>query len=107
VRTGELEIDLGRRSVLKSGQALRLSPKEYGLLSELALNLGRTLTHRQLLRAVWGSDHSEIQYLRVYVGQLRHKLGAQMLSSEPGVGYRLEAREPVGGEGPPAAQTVI
>jgi two-component system KDP operon response regulator KdpE len=103
VRTGDLEIDLGRRSVRKAGETLRLSPKEYGLLSELAMSLGRTLTHRQLLKAVWGSDHSEIQYLRVYVGQLRHKVGAEMLTSEPGVGYRLEARDPVEA----AAQTVI
>ena len=92
VRTGDLEIDLGRRSVRKAGEALRLSRKEYGLLSELAMNLGRTLTHRQLLKAVWGSDNAEIQYLRVYVGQLRHKLGAGILTSEPGVGYRLEAQ---------------
>ena len=97
VRTGDLEIDLGRRSVCKGGEPLRLSPKEYGLLCELALNLGRTLTHRQLLGAVWGSEHAEIQYLRVYVGQLRQKVGAEMLSSEPGVGYRLESRAPVDG----------
>ncbi len=95
VRTGDLEIDLGRRTVCKGGEPLRLSPKEYGLLCELALNLGRTLTHRQLLGAVWGSEHAEIQYLRVYVGQLRQKVGAEMLSSEPGVGYRLESRTPV------------
>ena len=93
VRSGDLEIDLGRRSVRKAGEALRLSPKEYGLLSELAMSLGRTLTHRQLLKAVWGSDNAEIQYLRVYVGQLRHKLGPEILTSEPGVGYRLEALE--------------
>jgi two-component system KDP operon response regulator KdpE len=91
IRTGDLEIDLGRRTVRKSGEALRLSPKEYDLLSELALNLGRPMTHRQLLKAVWGSDVAEIQYLRVYVGQLRQKLGAEILTSEPGVGYRLEA----------------
>lgn len=93
IHTGDLEIDLGRRTVRKAGEALRLSPKEYDLLSELALNLGRPLTHRQLLKAVWGSDAAEIQYLRVYIGQLRQKLGADMLTSEPGVGYRLESRE--------------
>ncbi len=95
VRTGDLEIDLGRRTVRKGSEALRLSPKEYDLLQELAVNLGRTLSHRQLLKAVWGSDNAEIQYLRVYIGQLRQKLGAEILTSEPGVGYRLEAREPV------------
>ena len=81
--------------VRKGSEALRLSPKEYDLLQELAVNLGRTLSHRQLLKAVWGSDNAEIQYLRVYIGQLRQKLGAEILTSEPGVGYRLEAREPV------------
>ena len=92
--TGDLEIDLGGRTVRKGGEALRLSPKEYDLLCEFALNLGRTLSHRQLLKAVWGSDNAEIQYLRVYVGQLRQKLGPEILTSEPGVGYRLEARDP-------------
>jgi len=92
IRTGQLEIDLGRRTVRKAGEALKLSPKEYDLLQELAVNLGRTLSHRQLLKAVWGSDNAEIQYLRVYIGQLRHKLGAENLTSEPGVGYRLEQR---------------
>ena len=91
IRTGDLEIDLGVRTVRKDGELLRLSPKEYDLLSELALGLGRTLTHRQLLKAVWGSDNAEIQYLRVYIAQLRQKLGAEILSSEAGVGYRLEA----------------
>ena len=94
IRTGDLEIDLGMRTVRKRGELLRLSPKEYDLLTELALALGRTLGHRRLLKAVWGSDHAEIQYLRVYVGQLRQKLGPGMLGSEPGVGYRLERREP-------------
>jgi two-component system KDP operon response regulator KdpE len=93
VRTGDLEIDLGTRAVLKGGEALKLSPKEYDLLVELALNLGRTVSHKELLHAVWGSERADIQYLRVYVGQLRHKLGdfagAPLLVSEAGVGYRL------------------
>ena len=91
VRTGGLEIDLGLRTVRQDGELMRLSPKEYDLLSELALGLGRTLTHRQLLKAVWGSENAEIQYLRVYIAQLRQKLGGELLTSEPGVGYRLEA----------------
>jgi two-component system KDP operon response regulator KdpE len=73
------------------GRAVALSPKEYDLLAELALNLGRTVPHAELLRAVWGSERADIQYLRVYVGQLRGKLGAGRLASAPGVGYRLEA----------------
>ena len=93
VRTGDLTLDLGRRAVLKGAQALKLSPKEYDLLAELGVNLGRTVGHRDLLRAVWGSERADIQYLRVYVGQLRQKLGAfdgaPLLVSEPGVGYRL------------------
>ncbi len=95
IRTGGLEMDLGLRTVRKDGELLRLSPKEYDLLSELALGLGRTLTHRQLLKGVWGSENAEIQYLRVYIAQLRQKLGPELLRSEPGVGYRLEATEPL------------
>lgn len=95
VRTGDLEIDLGLRAVSKAGAALRLSPKEYDLLAELAVNLGHTVGHKDLLRSVWGSERADIQYLRVYVGQLRQKLGASegqpLLVSDPGVGYRLAA----------------
>jgi len=93
VRTGDLEIDLGLRRVSKGSQTLKLSPKEYDLLAELAVNLGRTVSHKDLLRQVWGSERADIQYLRVYVGQLRQKLGAAggvpLLVSDPGVGYRL------------------
>ena len=93
VETGDLRIDMERRTVAKAGAPVKLSPKEYDLICELALNLGRTLPHRDLLRAVWGSETAEIQYLRVYMGQLRQKLGAELILSEPGVGYRLaEAR---------------
>jgi two-component system KDP operon response regulator KdpE len=99
VRTGDLEIDLGRRRVTKAAEGLKLSPKEYDLLVELALNLGRTIAHKDLLRAIWGSERADIQYLRVYVGQLRQKLGAvegaALLVSEPGVGYRLQDFAPV------------
>ena len=95
VRTGDLEIDFGLRTVTKAGETLKLSPKEYDLLAELAVNLGRPVSHAELLRAVWGSDRADIQYLRVYVGQLRQKLGEAdgvvLLVSEPGVGYRLAA----------------
>jgi two-component system, OmpR family, KDP operon response regulator KdpE len=95
VRTGDLEIDLGARLVTKAGEPLKLSPKEYDLLAALALNLGGAVSHKDLLRAVWGSERADIQYLRVYVGQLRQKLGAAggtlLLVSEPGVGYRLAA----------------
>jgi len=93
VRTGDLEIDLGLRRVTKGAETLKLSPKEYDLLAELAMNLGRTVSHKDLLRSVWGSERADIQYLRVYVGQLRQKLGAAgdqpLLVSDAGVGYRL------------------
>jgi len=97
VRTGDLTIDLGRRTVKKGEAVLKLSPKEYDLLAELSVNLGRAVGHKDLLRAVWGSERADIQYLRVYVGQLRQKLGdfagAPLLVSEPGVGYRLAEAE--------------
>lgn len=98
VRTGDLVIDLSRRSVERAGRTIRLSPKEYDLLSELALNLGRTAPHAALLKAVWGSERTDVQYLRVYVGQLRERLGepadGPLLVNEPGVGYRLAALPP-------------
>jgi len=92
VRAGELELDFGRRTVTLAGKPLKLSPKEYDLLGELALNLGRPVGHRQLLARVWGSERTDVQYLRVYISQLRRKLGAGRLVSEPGVGYRLAER---------------
>jgi two-component system KDP operon response regulator KdpE len=93
VRTGDLEIDFGLRRVTKAGEPLKLSPKEYDLLCELAVSLGRTVGHAALLGAVWGNERADIQYLRVYVGQLRQKVGecagAPLIVSDPGVGYRL------------------
>jgi len=86
-------IDLAQRRVTVDGVALVLSPREYDLLALLARNAGRVLTHRQVLTAVWGAAHGQdVQYLRVYVGRLRQKLGpagARLLTTEPGVGYRL------------------
>ena len=89
VKTGDLTMDLGLRSVTVAGEPVKLSPKEYDLLAELAVNLGHIIGHRQLLQAVWGSERADIQYLRVYIGQLRAKLGAEAIVSEPGVGYAL------------------
>lgn len=93
VRTADLVIDMGRRSVVRAGRPIRLSPKEYDLLCELALNLGRPVPHAALLKAVWGSEATDVQYLRVYVGQLRQRLGepadGPLIVSESGVGYRL------------------
>jgi len=96
---GELKVDLVRRQVLVSGQEVHLTPFEYKLLATLIKHAGRVITHRQLLREVWGPNSSDqTQYLRVYMGQLRHKLEANpsrpvFLTTEPGVGYRLRVPE--------------
>ena len=95
-RSGPLEMDLLRRVVRVSGEIVSLSPREYAVLAMLARNAGRVLTHGQILTAIWGSAHTEdVQYLRVYIGHLRQKLGpdvARLLITEPGVGYRLLAQ---------------
>jgi two-component system, OmpR family, KDP operon response regulator KdpE len=96
---GELKIDLVRRQVLLSDKEVHLTPIEYKLLAALVKHAGRVITHRQLLREVWGPGSSDqTQYLRVYMGQLRHKLEQnpsrpQYLTTEPGVGYRLKTPE--------------
>ncbi|HRD47453.1 MAG TPA: response regulator [Caulobacter sp.] len=95
MRSGEVEIDLVNRRVTKAGEAVKLSPKEYDLLACLAGGAGRVLTHRQILTAVWGPAHEhDVQYLRVFVGQLRQKLETDpaapaVILTEPGVGYRF------------------
>ncbi|MBY0335577.1 MAG: response regulator [Acetobacteraceae bacterium] len=92
VRTGLLEVDLERRLARVGGAELSLTPREWDLLAALARDLGKVVTQRRLLTEVWGPAHAEdTQYLRVYVGQLRAKLGeaAAVLRTEPGVGYRL------------------
>jgi two-component system KDP operon response regulator KdpE len=89
-----LTVDLAQRSVTRAGVKVPLSPTEFDLLALLVRNAGRLMTHRQLLMEVWGPAHRhDIQYLRVYIGHLRQKLGAGFatcLRTEPGVGYRLE-----------------
>lgn len=95
MKSGDIEIDLVHRRVTRAGEAVHLSPKEYDLLACLAGGVGRVLTHRQILTAVWGPAHEEdVQYLRVFVGQLRQKLEADpaaptVILTEPGVGYRF------------------
>jgi len=96
---GELRVDLGRRQVRLADQEVHLTPIEYRLLTTLIKHAGRVLTHRQLLREVWGPNAGDqTQYLRVYMGQLRHKLEQdpsrpRYLMTEPGVGYRLRTEE--------------
>ena len=79
-----------RRRALLRGKPVRLSRKEFELLRVLVLHAGRVVTHKQLLSEIWGRGHeNDVQYLRVYVGYLRQKLGDGLLESVPGVGYRL------------------
>jgi len=92
-----LRVDLVARLVFVGDEEIHLTPNEYKLLVVLAKNAGKVLTHHQLLREVWGPNHSnDTQYLRVYMGQLRHKLEKtparpRYLVTEPGVGYRLRS----------------
>ena len=75
LHVGDLEVNSVRRRVLRDGKELKLTPKEFELLSFLARHAGRVVTHKQILSAVWGPAHAEdTQYLRVYVGQLRQKI---------------------------------
>lgn len=92
IRTGALEVDLERRLARVAGAPLNLTPREWSLLAALARELGKVVTQRRLLTEVWGPAHAEdTQYLRVYVAQLRAKLGeaAALLRTEAGVGHRL------------------
>jgi two-component system KDP operon response regulator KdpE len=94
---GELRVDLGARLVYRRGEEVRLTRTEYRLLAALVHHAGKVLTHRQLLREVWGPGaSSETHYLRVYMAQLRHKLEddparPRHLLTETGVGYRLRS----------------
>jgi two-component system KDP operon response regulator KdpE len=95
LRVGGVEIDAVRHRVTRAGAEIKLTPKEFELLSFLARHAGRVLTHKQILTAVWGPAHVEdTQYLRVYVGQLRQKIedrpdDPQIVLTEPGIGYRV------------------
>jgi two-component system KDP operon response regulator KdpE len=92
---GDLEIDLLNRRVLKGGADLHLTPKEYGIVAELAKFPGRVITHDHLLKAVWGNEHERhIEYLRVVIRNIRQKIEADLsrpaiIVNELGVGYRL------------------
>ncbi len=106
ITVGDLSIDLDKRVVLSSGNEVHLTPNEYKLFALLMKNAGKVLTHRQLLKDVWGPSYaSQTQYLRVYMGQLRHKLERdaarpRYLVTEPGVGYRLKLDDAGVGEKP-------
>jgi len=92
-----LAIDAIRRTVKRDGEAVKLTPKEYDLLLLLARHAGRVVTHKTLLTSVWGPAHGQdMQYLRVFIGQLRGKIERDatnpvIIRTEPGVGYRFVA----------------
>jgi two-component system, OmpR family, KDP operon response regulator KdpE len=97
LRFGEVEIDLARQLVKKGDELLRLTPTEYRLLETMASNPGKLLMHRWLLQKVWGPSYGEeSHYLRVFIRQLRRKLGddpaaPRYIVTEPGLGYRWKA----------------
>jgi two-component system KDP operon response regulator KdpE len=96
-QTGELSVDLVKRIVKLGDKEIKLSPKEYDILRVLVQHAGKVLTHQHLLNQVWGGSN-DVQYLRVYVRQLRQKLEKtpdqpQYITTETGVGYRLREIE--------------
>ena len=95
LRVEDLEIDTLRHRVTRADQEVKLTPKEFELISFLARHAGKVVTHRQILAAVWGPGHADdTQYLRVYIGHLRQKIennpdDPRIIVTEPGVGYRM------------------
>src|SRR6266568_7660506 len=96
-RSGELEMDLTALVVKFKGQEVKLTATEYSLLRLFVQHAGKVLTHRQILKDVWGPGYVEqTHYLRVYIAHLREKLEEdpakpRLITTEPGVGYRLMA----------------
>jgi two-component system KDP operon response regulator KdpE len=95
--SGGLRVDLAERRVWRQGEEIHLTPTEYKLLATLVRHAGKVLTHRQLLKEVWGTNYqNQSHYVRVYLAQLRQKVEVdparpRLLLTEPGVGYRLRA----------------
>jgi two-component system KDP operon response regulator KdpE len=92
--SGALRVDLVRRRVEVGGAEVKLSPKEYDILRLMVLHAGKVLTHRFIMNAIWGAE-GDVQYLRIYVRQLRAKIEVrpeqpEHLLTETGVGYRLQ-----------------
>ena len=95
--SGALRVDLVRRHVSVNGAEVKLSPKEYDLLRLLVMHAGKVLTHQHIMREVWGGT-TDVQYLRIYVRQLRQKIEADpqrpaLIQTESGVGYRLRLED--------------
>jgi two-component system KDP operon response regulator KdpE len=97
---GNIRMDLVRHEVFMNEKKIIFTPKEYELLRYFLVNRGKMLTHKQILKEVWGAAHTEdMQYLRVYVRQLREKIEPDATSpayiiTEPGIGYRMETVPP-------------
>jgi len=108
---GDLRMDLVRHEVRHKDRKIDLTPKEYDLLRCFLMNQGKVLTHRHLLHKVWGPAHvGDVQYLRVYVGQIREKLegrdaARQLILTAPGIGYIMERFSDALGESEQSAQS--
>jgi len=95
IKCGDVTIDLSHRRVTRAAEEVRLTPTEYELLKTLATHMGKVLTHKQLLKTVWGNAYqNDTQYLRVYINQLRRKVEdnptqPRYIITESGVGYRM------------------
>lgn len=95
VTVGGVQVDVLRHRVLRNGEEVKLTPREFDLLSFLVRFTGKVVTHKQILTGVWGPAHAhDTQYLRVYVGQLRQKIEddaaePRLILTEPGIGYRF------------------
>jgi two-component system KDP operon response regulator KdpE len=92
-QAGDVQVDLMRRRITRAGEAVKLSPKEYDILRLLVTHAGKVLTHRMLMQELWGAT-GDVQYLRIYIRQLRQKLERdperpEIILTETGVGYRL------------------
>jgi two-component system KDP operon response regulator KdpE len=96
LRNGSLRMNLVRHEAFVNGTLIAFTPKEYDLLRFFMVNRGKMLTHKEILRAVWGAAHSDdTTYLRVYIGQIRQKIesasaATPMIKTDPGIGYRME-----------------
>ena len=97
-RSGDLTVDLVRRIVTVRGEEVKFSPREYAVLRLLVQHAGKVLTHKMILREVWGGADTDVQYLRIYVRALRQKIEADPerpahILTETGVGYRLRIND--------------
>lgn len=100
LRNGSLRMDLVRHEVFLRDRKINFTPKEYALLKYFLVNRGKMLTHKDILREVWGQAHAEdTQYLRTFIGQIRDKVEIDpskpaLILTEPGIGYRMEVVKP-------------